>query len=114
MRMKRIGIVWGLCALLIAGYTAAQSRRGVPATPRPIVRVQPDGDTLLVRLHGDERKHWATTDDGYWVIENANGVLCYALRDKNGTVIASRKQAHNADKRTRCEQKYIQRKNIIR
>lgn len=112
--MKRTGIVWGLCALLATGCAYAQPRRGVPATPRPVVCIQPDGDTLTVRLHGDENGHWATTDDGYRIVRNGKGVFCYAVRDRNGTVIASRKQAHDAAKRTRCEQKYIQRRNVIR
>lgn len=90
----------------------AQTPKRVPAYPYPIARVQPDGDTLIIRLHGDERKHWTTTDDGYVIRENKNGTLCYALQKKDGTVIASRKQAHNADKRTRCEQQYLKRKGI--
>lgn len=108
--MKKIGITLVVYATLLAGYSMAQPRRGVPAYPGPIERIQPDGDTLIIRLHGDERKHWATTEDGYLIAENEQGTLCYALQKKDGTIVAGKRQAHNADKRLRCEQRYVTRK----
>lgn len=110
--MRKIITTLLLSLSLAIGWSVAQQRRGIPASPYPITRIQPDGDTLIIRLHGDERKHWATTEDGFVIQENSKGTLCYALLKKDGTVIASRKQAHNADKRTRCEQKYLKRKGI--
>lgn len=108
--MKKIGVILAVCATLLVGYVVAQPRRGVPAYPGPIERIQPDGDTLIIRLHGDERKHWTTTEDGYLIAENEQGTLCYALQKKDGTIVAGKRQAHNADKRSRCEQRYVARK----
>ncbi len=87
----------------------AQPKRGVPATPHPIEVIQPNGDTLIIRLHGDERNSWRTTMDGYLIKENKKGVYCYAKKNKKGEVVATCRQAHNADKRSQCEQCWIER-----
>ncbi len=95
--------------LLAPTSLQAQQPRRVPATPHPIEIVQPDGDTLIIRLHGDERKHWRTTADGYLIAQNKQGVYCYAKYTKDGTVKVTCRQAHNADKRSACEQRWIER-----
>ncbi len=108
--MKRILIIiLALSAWLFAPESLqAQQRRGVPATPHPIEIVQPDGDTLMIRLRGDERMSWRTTLDGYLICQNEKGVYCYAKKDKEGKTVATRRQAHNADKRTCCEKRYVE------
>lgn len=111
--MKKIMMIVALCASLAIGWSTAQQRRGVPAYRGPIERIQPDGDTLIIRLHGDEHKHWTTTEDGYLIKEDRSGRLCYALQKKNGTIVAGRRQAHNAAKRSACEQKYLIRKGVL-
>ena len=50
----------------------------VPADPRPMEYVQPNGDTLIVRLVGDERFHFTTTIDGVLIAKNDKGYYCYA------------------------------------
>ena len=90
----------------------ALAQRGpqrVPAIRTPIESVQPDGDTLVIRLHGDERRHYTTTEDGYLVRANDKGYYCYAVEGKDGSITATRKVAHNKEKRTRCEWRYIKR-----
>lgn len=112
--MKRlVGIVGIVCGLLLIGHgLCAQGPARIPAYPGPIERVQPDGDTIIVRLYGDERRHYMTTEDHYLVKEDKRGYICYAQEKKNGQIVATRRVAHNEDKRSECEKKYIDRKGI--
>lgn len=82
-------------------------RRGVPATRQPIECVQPNGDTLTIRLVGDEWYHYRMTLDGYLIRQNDKGYYCYAKYNEKGEIICTRKKAHNADKRSKCEQRYV-------
>ncbi len=108
--MKRILIIiLALGFWLLASDTLqAQQRRGVPATPHPIEIVQPNGDTLMIRLRGDERHSWRTTLDGYLIYKNKRGVYCYAKKDKDGKTIATCRVAKNADQRSKCEQRWVE------
>ena len=102
-----------LCSVfLIIGMSFALAQRGpqrVPAIRTPIETVQPDGDTLVIRLHGDERRHYATTEDGFLIRTNSKGYYCYAVEGKDGAIVPTRKVAHNKENRTRCEWRYIKR-----
>lgn len=86
----------------------------VPAIRTPIKHVQPDGDTLIVLLRGDERYHWMMTEDGYLIRENGNGVICYLQKGKRETAVVSKRQAHNADKRKCCEKRWLKKKGITK
>lgn len=68
----------------------------VPATPNPIIVTQPDGRTLTIRLHGDEFFHYATTEDGYLLLQNASGAYEYAVLDAAGQPTTTGIVAHNA------------------
>lgn len=59
-------------ALLLAGVLAA---RAVPAYPRPVTVVQPDGSTVTIRLHGDENFHWITNESGEFMEYDEQGFL---------------------------------------
>lgn len=110
--MKRTSFL--LTLLLVAIFTFAQNqqpRRGVPATPHPIEYVQPNGDTLVFRLIGDEHFHYRMTLDGYLIKQNKKGYYCYAKYNKKGETVCTCRKAHNAEKRSKCEQRYIE-KNI--
>ncbi len=101
-----------LCAALLFGtsFVLAQSKpQRVPAIRTPIETVQPNGDTLVIRLHGDEHWHCTTTLDGYLIRENAKGYYCYAKKKSDGTVVVTRRIAHNEQDRTCCEKRYIKR-----
>ncbi len=50
----------------------------IPAKPGVQTVEQPDGTTLRITLHGDEYFHFTTTEDGYLIRQNANGVYEYA------------------------------------
>jgi hypothetical protein len=77
------------CGLLAIGQKPAR----VPAYQGVIERVQPNGDTIYVRLHGDERYHWMTLEDGKTLVkENKKGYICYAKKKKNGKIVATWKK----------------------
>ena len=72
------------------GAMAQQRPARVPAYQGVIERVQPNGDTIYVRLHGDERKHWMTQEDGVTLVkENKKGYICYAKKKKDGRIVAT-------------------------
>ena len=88
--MKRLLLV------LTIGYAAlsiAQKPARVPAYQGVIERVQPNGDTVYVRLHGDERRHWMTLEDGKTLVsENKKGYICYAKKKRNGLIVVTNKK----------------------
>ena len=71
--MRRL--IYILLLAISVTLVAQQRPSRVPAYPGVIERVQPNGDTVYVRLHGDEHKHWMTLEDGKTlVIENKKGI----------------------------------------
>ena len=90
--MKQLFIILSVLCMA-SGVLAQQKPARVPAYQGVIERVQPNGDTVYVRLHGDERKHWMTLEDGKTLVkENREGYICYAKKKKNGTIVATRKK----------------------
>ena len=92
--MKRVicilAIGYGLLVMGNGILAIAQKPARVPARPGVIERVQPNGDTIYVRLHGDERKHWMTLEDGKTLVkENKKGYICYAKKKKDGKIVAT-------------------------
>ena len=88
--MKRLIVILAMgCGLLAMGQKPAR----VPAYKGVIERVQPNGDTVYVRLHGDERMHWMTLEDGKTLVkENKKGYICYAKKKKSGQIVATRRK----------------------
>lgn len=88
--------------LLTMSITAIAQRKSarVPAYQGVIERVQPNGDTIHVRLHGDERQHWMTLEDGTTLVqENKKGYICYAKKKKDGRIVATCKKVKQSSKR---------------
>ena len=85
-----------LLLILAIGYgvlAIGQKPARVPAYKGVIERIQPNGDTIYVRLHGDERYHWMTLEDGKTLVkENKKGYICYAKKKKNGKIVATWKK----------------------
>lgn len=109
--MKKKGMLLILLLMMMLPMMP-QKPAHVPAYPGPIEKVMPNGDTLTIRLHGDEWNHFTTTIDGYQIIEGENGYYYYAVTNKKGEVVVSNKKAHNEDKRCSCEKRFIKRKAI--
>ncbi|MCQ2334283.1 MAG: hypothetical protein MJZ89_00425 [Paludibacteraceae bacterium] len=111
--MKKIALLSFLCWIVCSIWA-------VPARREPFQRVQPNGDTLTVRLIGDEHWHAMYTEDGYLVCEDEQGYLCYAkwapipeeATDYRRKAVPTRKRAKDADKRTCCEKRWLVRKKI--
>jgi len=99
---------------------AAISIWAVPARRTPFEVAQPNGDSITVRLHGDEWFHFYTTEDGYLLAKNEKGYYCYAVweeyTDENGKerrrAVAKRRVAKNEADRSRYEKRWLVRKKI--
>jgi len=97
-----------LLSIIFAVSLSAQQRQArVPAAPHPIEVEQPNGEKLTIRLHGDERKHYNTTIDGFVIVQNEKQFYCYAKLDKNGNYVPTNKIAHNQENRTKSELKFL-------
>lgn len=99
--------------------SAQEQPARVPARHGVILREQPSGDTLHIFLRGDEWSHFTMTVDGWQVMENNKGALCYCklkTRKINGekqqVAVITRRVAHDADKRSKCEQRWLNRRGI--
>ena len=84
----------------------------VPAYQGMIERKQPNGYTLRTYLHGDEWKHWTTTEDGWQIVSNKKGWYVYAQKKRNGEVRPSCKKARNVEDRKACEKRWLERKGV--
>lgn len=91
----------------------------VPARKEPFQVVQPNGDTLTIRLIGDERWHAHLTEDGYLIAQDEKGYYCYAQWGKSYTdkfglerreVVITRRKAHDEGKRCSCEKRWLRKK----
>ena len=101
-----------VAVVAIIGGMSAQGPQRVPAAPYPIVKEQPNGETVTILLRGDERMHWMMTEDGWQLMENDKGWLKYAKKNRKGEVVCSRRKAHDASKRKKCEIKWINKYGI--
>lgn len=112
--MKKILGIIGLVWLVSIGSIG--SAWAVPANPRPFGYEQPNGDTLMIRLVGDEHFHYVTTVDGILVTKNAKGYYVYAKwqtvksDDERARyrVKGTWRKARNADKRSRWEKRWVE------
>lgn len=102
--MKKILILILFCGFGLSTYVFGQSPSRVPATPYPIKVTQPNGDTITIRLFGDERKHYFTSIDGYVIVKNAEGYFCYAAINADNEVIASK---YKVGKSGMCMRRYL-------
>lgn len=116
--MKKLLFIIFACTAFVLSSQAQQPAR-VPARPGVINRIQPNGDTLHVFLRGDEHWHFTMTVDGWQVKEDNKGKICYAvlkMRKINGekqqVAVITRRQAHDAAKRSKCEQRWLNKHGI--
>ena len=96
--MKRISL---LLLFSLALFVAS----AVPADPTPVRVVQPDGESITLKLVGDEFYHFTTTTDGYTVVNN-NGQWEYAVRNNN-QLAPSGVLAHDAIQRSSAENAFV-------
>ncbi len=97
-----------LIVLVVSSLVALQAQvNKVPATKKPIEYKQPDGSTVTIFMKGDEKLHWAETADGYTLLSNTEGGYEYAKLDKKKNLVKSGKLAHDKDKRTKKEARFL-------
>ena len=109
--MKRM-IVLAALAVMMVMSAQAQGPAKVPAYRGIIERVQPNGQTVRTYLHGDERMHWMTTEDGWEIRETPALWYKYAKMNRKGQVVTSHRRAHDVEKRTKCEKKWLEKHGI--
>ena len=85
--------------ILIFTLFAFESLVAVPAKQTPITITQPDGRVLTYVLRGDEVVSWCESSDGYTLLANGEGVLCYAMLDKDKNLVSSGVVACNREER---------------
>ena len=109
--MKKLFLLVALMATMAAGAFAEEPAK-VPAYRGLIERVQPNGYTLRTYLRGDERMHWAMTEDGWQIKETNRGWLKYCKLNRKGEVVVTCRKARNVEDRSKCEVKWLERKGI--
>jgi len=109
---KSILLIAGLMICTLA-FSQQRGPQRVPASPYPIAIVQPDkGDTIMIRMRGDERWHCEMTTDGWIVARNDKGVFCYAKEKGERIYVATRRKAHNEGNRSKCEQRWLKKHGL--
>ena len=66
-----------LALALLISFASVQQAAAIKAYPHPVKVMQPDGTTLMVRIHGDEASHYTSTLDGYMLAKDKEGFFCY-------------------------------------
>lgn len=69
---------------------------------------QPDGETLLIRIYGDESRHAVTTEDGYLLLSAPDGSYVYADVDSGGLPVSAEMRATDPERRTPEIQRRLQ------
>ena len=85
--------------LLALLFIPATLLYAIPAYPYPITYTQPNGDTLTVRIKGDEKIHWYESMDEYTLLVNKSGYLTFAQLDENGNLQPTEYIASNIEQR---------------
>ncbi len=91
----------------IANLHNPQRSRGIPASPYPYTKVQPDGTSIELSMRGDGVVHWEETSDGYTVLRNEARYYVYAAKDKYNELVATDIVVNNADNRTQTELEFL-------
>ncbi len=100
--MKKL-LTLAAAMLTVSALWAVPAKRGVQTIE------QPDGTTINVELHGDEHFHFTTTDDGYLVQQNADGVYEYAEYTAEKVIKPLGIKAHSEQNRTSADIKNLSR-----
>lgn len=98
--MKRIFFV------LFCSVFSLLSLYAVKAYPGLITRVQADGSTISFFLHGDENFSYATSEDGYLLLE-VDGVFEYATFDVTASIKSLGVKANNIVVRSDFEKAFL-------
>ena len=103
--MKKNTLLVALCAIFF--LMGNQNIYAIKAFSGPIVITQPDGSKLTTRIHGDEFKHYQTTEDGYLIKQNTKGFYTYANLNSDGSSTATEVIAKDILKRNTQDQNLL-------
>lgn len=99
--MKRFLLTFvSLVAVVAAAFA-------VPALPKVVRVMQPDGTYVSIRLVGDEYLHFNTTEDGYTVVKDSRGFYVYAQKGTDGQLAATKQVAHDEAERQPEEVQFL-------
>ncbi|MEA4935066.1 MAG: M6 family metalloprotease domain-containing protein [Paludibacter sp.] len=94
-------------SLLLLILLPAIKITGVPATPYPVTRIQPDGSELTVYLKGDEFFRYEVTLDGYLIKKDKKGFYNYAQQIQQGKITSTGIRANQIEHRTLIEKNLL-------
>ena len=84
---------------IVFGFCFSINLSAVPAYPKLVEIVQPDGYVLKVRMKGDEYHHWVESEEGYTLLYNQKGYLTLAMPDSKGDLQPSKYRFRNKAER---------------
>ena len=100
--------------LLIAFIIIKITAEAVPAYRSARIFNQSDGNKVVYYLLGDEHYHAYYTTDGYMLtLDSAGRNMCYAVQDKDETILTSNHLAHNVLARAPEEKLFVSTLNKI-
>ena len=86
--------------------------KAVPAYPGLLTKTQPDGSNVSYYLRGDENFSFSTSEDGYLIMSNENGIFEYAELNEQMEIVPVGIKVSNINDRTNKEKKYL--KNALK
>ncbi len=96
-----------ICFTLLCSLIVSIEVYSIGASPFAVKIKQSDGTEITVKPHGDERKRWFTTNDGYRVIRNGEGVFEFAQEGRTGEVVLSGLKAADISKRSDTVRQFL-------
>lgn len=106
-----------ICQTALAALMAFAATSGawaIKATPRPVAVRQPDGSTLMVRIHGDENFHYVTTTDGFLVQRDNDGFFKYVTAGNGNSRAISGQRANSVGQRESEEMTFVSKLTPLR
>lgn len=104
--MKKIIRIMASCLVALILGCQISSVWAIPAHPKPMKIVQPDGTVVTIRLCGDEWLHAETTTDGYTVVKDQRGFYVYASLEA-GRLVPTGQVAHDEAYRLPTERNFL-------
>lgn len=104
MKTNRIVRHLSVAALLTLPLAGAWA---VPAKPGLHQYELPDGSSISVSIVGDEFSHYYMTADGYPLVAERSGRLCYAKTDARGEMVSTGIAASDIHRRTAAERRLL-------
>ncbi|MFI3332057.1 MAG: hypothetical protein SNI51_01050 [Rikenellaceae bacterium] len=89
--LKSITKIFPFTTLFVLSLFAVDGLFAVPASPKLIKVTQDDGSTIVVRMQGDEKFHWISTEEGY-AITKVDGYYYYVNYTTQNEMVISRQR----------------------